>query len=183
MELLCAKVIGKDSTDHNVQLTISRISNRTNSTLTPTNAPEIRILHYNVPETNVDMDFILFLDQPIDDSAFGLAIRQGILRIRDRLVSQGDAWLTRDDDPYLSTVPGECTVRIDSLKTATGRSSMTYRTLLAAFVGLWNRLYVERQEWEVSLRIQVAGLMAGYGTVWVPRGPELDRVDPRLEGE
>ncbi|KAL9002127.1 MAG: hypothetical protein Q9188_004929 [Gyalolechia gomerana] len=147
--------------------------NRTNSTLTPTNAPEIRVLHYNVPESNVDMEFVLFLDHPMDDSAFGLALRQGIVRIRDRLVIQGDDWLTRDDDPFLSIVPGECSIWIDSLKTATGRSSMTYKTLLAAFVGLWNRLYVERQEWEVSFRIQVAGLTAGYGTVRVPQGPGL----------
>ncbi|KAL8648964.1 MAG: hypothetical protein Q9210_004680 [Variospora velana] len=153
----------------------SKQSNRSDLVLPPTLPPDIRILKYNVPETNVDMEFILFLRDPIEGSVLQAALSQGVIRVRDRLITEGDDWLLRRDDPYYSVVPGRCIVRIESSKTASGRSSMTYKTLLAAFVGMWNRLYVEGEEWEASFRIQVAGLIAGHGTVRVTElpGPEI----------
>lgn len=123
------------------------------------------------------MEFILFLRDPIEDSVLKQALGLGVFRVRDRLLTQGDDWLPRRDDPYYSNVTGKCTVRVESVKTTSGRSSMTYKTLLAAFVGMWNLLYVEDQEWEASFRIQVAGLTAGHGTVRVPElpGSEISR--------
>lgn len=61
-------------------------------------------------------------------------------------------------------------MRIGSEKTDSGRSKMTYKTLFAAFVGLWNRLYVEKEPWAVSFKIQVAGMVAGHGSIKVPVG-------------
>ncbi|KAL9031288.1 MAG: hypothetical protein Q9196_000670 [Gyalolechia fulgens] len=138
--------------------------------------PDMRIIQYTVPETNIDIEFVLFLHDPIEGPAFELAIKQGVQRVRDRLVDQGDEWLPRNDDPYFSAVPGKCSIRVSSIKTEGGRSRMTYKTLLAAFLGMWNALYVQGEEWEVSFRIQVAGLTAGHGTVRVPEAPDL-RVD------
>ncbi|KAL8966571.1 MAG: hypothetical protein Q9197_005909 [Variospora fuerteventurae] len=150
-------------------------SNRSDLVLPPTLPRDIRVLNYNVPDTNVDMEFILFLRDPIEASVLKQALGSGVFRVRDRLLTQGDDWLPRRDDPYFSIVPGKCIVRIESVKTASGRSSMTYKTLLAAFVGMWNLLHVEDQDWEASFRIQVAGLTAGHGTVRVPElpGPEI----------
>ncbi|KAL8988087.1 MAG: hypothetical protein Q9177_002783 [Variospora cf. flavescens] len=123
-------------------------SNRSDLVLPPTLPRDIRVINYNVPDTNVDIEFILFLRDPIEDSVLKQALGLGVFRVRDRLLTQGDDWLLRRDDPYFSIVPGKCIVRIESVKTASGRSSMTYKTLLAAFVGMWNLLYVEGQEWE-----------------------------------
>ncbi|KAI4086087.1 MAG: hypothetical protein LQ344_007865 [Seirophora lacunosa] len=139
-------------------------SNRTNNNnhLSPPTAlilpPDIRILHYTVPETNVDLEFILFLRDPVDPPAFKQAIWQGVAAVRDHIIDHGDGWLVLGrDDPYYSTVPGRCVVKIDSRKTESGRSSLTYKTLLAAFVGLWNRLYVEGEEWEGAGVVRVGG--------------------------
>ncbi|KAL8936160.1 MAG: hypothetical protein Q9216_005079, partial [Gyalolechia sp. 2 TL-2023] len=111
-------------------------------------SPSIRILHYIVPETNVELEFILFLRDPIESDIFSLAIQQGIQEIRGHLIYEGDGWLKQEDDPFFSIVPGRCSVRVDSVKRASGRSNITYKTLLASFVGMWNRLYVEEEEWE-----------------------------------
>lgn len=126
---------------------------------------DVRIVHYQVPHTNIDIDILLFLLDPMDREALGLTLRHGISWTQARIENQGDAWLAKDDDPFYSTAQGKCFIRIDAQKTASGRSMMTYKTLLAVFLGLWNALFLTREEWAVSFRFQVAGMTAGHGAI------------------
>lgn len=103
----------------------------------------------------------------------GFAILSALRWIRVRLRDKGDDWLSHEDDPFISRVPGRCVIQIVPMKMATGRSRMTYRTLRNVFVGIWNALYTERLDMESCLRIHVAGLLAGFGTIRAepePRG-------------
>ena len=52
---------------------------------------------------------------------------------------------------------------------------MTYRTLLTFFDGLWIELYLMRSEFEGSMRIKVAELLAGHAatTVKEPKAPTM----------
>lgn len=126
---------------------------------------DVRLEHYEVPHTNIDIDILLFLRDPMDREALGLTLRHGISWTQARIENQGDAWLAKDDDPFYSTAQGKCFIRIDAQKTASGRSMMTYKTLLAVFLGLWNALFLTREEWAVSFRFQVAGMTAGHGAI------------------
>ncbi|KAI4190615.1 MAG: hypothetical protein LQ348_003629 [Seirophora lacunosa] len=101
------------------------------------------------------------MENPIDRRAMGAAILSALQWIRERLRDKGDDWLDHEDDPFLSTVVGRCYIQIVTTKTETGRSRMTYRTLLTVFEGIWNALYVERLTMEACSRIHVAGLLAG----------------------
>ena len=111
------------------------------------------------------MDVVLFIHHPIERAALGAAIFSGRRWLEGRLDEKGDDWLSDQDDPYVSVVPGKCYIRLDSKKTASGRSSMTYRTLLSVFEGLWAAIYLEGREFELSMRIHVAGQLAGYGAI------------------
>ncbi|KAL8847236.1 MAG: hypothetical protein Q9221_007723 [Calogaya cf. arnoldii] len=117
----------------------------------------MRLIHQSVPNTNIDLDILLFLLHPIDHRALGLSLHHGISWTQNRLDNLGDDWLSRDDDPFYSTVRGKCSVRIDARKTESGKSMMTYKTLLGAFLGLWQALYLDEEEWAVSFRVKVAG--------------------------
>ncbi|KAI4167197.1 MAG: hypothetical protein LQ343_007409 [Gyalolechia ehrenbergii] len=136
------------------------------SSLAPTNF-EVREFTYEVPGTNTALDFIVFLDSPVEHQALGAAILSPIQWINKRIRDRGDGWLDHEDDPFESTVSGRCFIQIVSKKTNTGRSRMTYRTLLSVFEGMWNVLYASRQDLESCLRIRVAGLLAGFGTIRV----------------
>lgn len=122
---------------------------------------------YDVHGTNVAIDFILFLDKPIEHHPIGLAILQGKNFVEQRLSEKGDDWLAKEDEPIVSTVLHECWLRIDSKRTPDGRSRLTYKTLLAVFDGLWNVLYLLRNDSAGSMRIKVADLLAGYGAIAV----------------
>ena len=113
------------------------------------------------------VEFILFLENPIDRHALGLAIYTGKKRLWDRLDEEGDDWLAGEDDPFISTTAEKCWIRVDSAKGPGGRSRMTYRTLLAVFEAFWNVLYLLRNEKEASMRIKVADIVAGYAGVRV----------------
>lgn len=141
------------------------ISNATN--LVSALRADAEVFSYEILGTDVSMDVVLFLHHPIERAALGAAIFSARRWLQNRLEEKGDDWLSDEDDPYVSTVPGKCYIRMDSKKTATGRSSMTYRTLLSVFEGLWGAIYLERQELELSLRVNVAGQLAGYGAIRV----------------
>ncbi|KAL9630300.1 MAG: hypothetical protein Q9204_004792 [Flavoplaca sp. TL-2023a] len=140
-----------------------------NFTLTPTQYhtnEEVRLIHYSLPHTNIDLDILLFLEDPLSRPALGRTIHQAISRAQARLDILGDDWLSGSDDPFLvtNTVSGKCFLRIESRKES-GRSRMTYKTLVGVFLGLWNVLYMEHEAWAVSLRVMVAGVVAGHGAI------------------
>ncbi len=141
----------------------------------PTNLTfPVREINYNVPQTNIGIDFIIFLENPIERQPMGAALLSGIRSIRDRLREKGDDWLAKEDDPFVSSVPGRCFIQIVTKKMSTGRSRMTYRTLLRVLEGMWAVLYAGGLDMESCLRIHVAGLLAGFGSVRVePRPREL----------
>ena len=126
---------------------------------------DAEVFSYDVLGTDVSIDVVLFIHHPIERAALGAAIFTGRRWLESRLEEKGDDWLSDEDDPYLSAVLGRCYIRIDSKKNASGRANMTYRTLLSVFEGLWAAIYLERREQELSLRIQVAGQLAGYGAI------------------
>ncbi|KAI4180888.1 MAG: hypothetical protein L6R41_006964 [Letrouitia leprolyta] len=132
----------------------------------------VREFTYEVPHTNTALDLIIFLDNPIEHTPFGVAVRSGIYRIKNRLNSpKGDSWLDNEDDPFISTIPHKCHIQIMSKKMESGRSRMTYRTLLNIFEGLWEALYEEAFEFETCFRVRVSGLLAGFGIVRVEDVP------------
>ncbi|KAL8953163.1 MAG: hypothetical protein Q9222_000984 [Ikaeria aurantiellina] len=135
--------------------------------------PETRVFTYDVFETDVSIDFILFLRHPLERQALGAAIYSGRRWLYNRIDEEGDDWVQDEDDPFVSTVPGRCYIRVDSLKTNTVRRRLTYRTLLTVFDGLWQALYLGRQEQELSMRIKVAGLIAGHGAIRKNAVPDL----------
>ncbi|KAL8835313.1 MAG: hypothetical protein Q9170_003368 [Blastenia crenularia] len=139
------------------------------SALVPQNS-HVREFPYDVPGTNTVLDFVVFLENPIERQALEVTILRAIQWILNRL-DKGDSWLDKKDDPFVSAVPGRCYIQIMSKKTSTGRSRMTYRTLLSVFKGLWHALYIPRLDFETCLRIQVAGLLAGFGFVRVEDVP------------
>lgn len=126
---------------------------------------DAEVFSYEIPGTDISIDVVLFIYHPIERAALGAAIFSGRRWLEGRLGEKGDDWLNDEDDPYLSAVPGRCYIRMDSKKTPSGRSSMTYRTLLSVFEGLWAVIYLERRDYELSLRIHVAGQLAGYGAI------------------
>jgi len=125
------------------------------------------MFNYEVHGTNVAIDFILFLDKPIQHHPMGLAILKGKRWIEQRLIEKGDDWLAAKDEPFVSTVLHECWLRFDSKKAPDGRSRLTYKTLLSVFDGLWNVLYLLRNNSAGSMRIKVANLLAGFGAISV----------------
>ena len=133
------------------------------------------MLTYDVYGTNVAVEFILYLKNPIDRQALGRAIQTGKQRLWNRLKEEGDDWLAGEDDPFISTTAKECWIRVDSVKGPGGRSRLTYRTLLAVFEAFWNVLYLLRNEKEGSMRIKVAEILAGYAAARVS-GPESSAI-------
>jgi len=131
---------------------------------------------YEVLGTNVAIDFILFLDKPIEHHSLGVAILNGKRWIEQRLGEKGDDWLAPEDEPIVSTVLHECWLRIDSKKAPNGRSHLTYKTVLSVFNGFWNVLYSLRNNYAASMRIKVADILAGYGAISV-EPPELVTAD------
>lgn len=115
----------------------------------------------------MEIDFLLFEDKPIDRPALGLAIFTGKQYLKNRLEKQGDDWLADEDDPFISVQPGLCWIRNDAAKTSSGRSRMTYRTLLTVYEAYWNVLFLSRNERESSMRIHVAGQLSGYAAVTI----------------
>lgn len=101
----------------------------------------------------------------------GAALLSGMHWIRNRLLNKGDDWLDKEDDPFVSSVPGRCFIQIVTKKMDTGRSRMTYRTLLRVLEGMWAVLYAGGLDLESCLRIHVAGLLAGFGSVRVDARP------------
>ncbi|KAG6999210.1 hypothetical protein G7Y79_00036g071660 [Physcia stellaris] len=126
---------------------------------------DAEVFSYEILGTDVSMDVVLFIHHPVERAALGAAIFSGRRWLETRLQEKGDDWLSDEDDPYLSIVPERCYIRVDSKKTRSGRSSMTYRTLLSVFEGLWAVIYLGRRDYELSLRIHVAGQLAGYGAI------------------
>ncbi|KAI4232281.1 MAG: hypothetical protein LQ349_003142 [Xanthoria aureola] len=126
---------------------------------------DVRLIHYDVPHTNINIDILLFLSEPLDREALGRTLNHAISWIGTRLQNQGDDWLAKDDNPFYSTAQGKVFLRIDSLKTPNGRSMLTYRTLLAVFGGLWTELFVGKEPWAASFRINVAGITAAHGAL------------------
>ncbi len=125
------------------------------------------MINYEVIGTNVAIDFILFLDKPMQHHPLGLVLLRGKRWLEERLNEKGDDWLAVEDDPFVSTVVHECWLRIDSVRAPNGRSRMTYKTLLSVFDGLWNVLYLLRNNSGGSIRIKVADILAGHGAISV----------------
>lgn len=131
------------------------------------------MFHYEVLGTNVVIDFILFLDKPMQHHPIGVALLNAKRWLEDRLKEKGDDWLAVEDEPFVTTVLHGCWLRIDSIRAPNGRSRMTYRTLQSVFDGLWNVLYLLRNNSAGSIRIKVANILAGHGAVSVePPEPE-----------
>ncbi|KAI4087373.1 MAG: hypothetical protein LQ339_008907 [Xanthoria mediterranea] len=126
---------------------------------------DVRLIRYDVPHTNIDIDILLFLSEPLDREALGRTLNHAISWAGTRLRNQGDDWLANDDNPYYSTAQGKVFMRIDSKTTPNGRSLLTYRTLLAVFGGLWTELFIGKEPWAASFRINVAGITAAHGAL------------------
>ncbi|CAL8578053.1 hypothetical protein XPA_003855 [Xanthoria parietina] len=124
---------------------------------------EVRLIRYDVPHTNIDIDILLFLSEPLDREALGRTLHHAISWTGTRLKTQGDDWLANDDNPFYSTAQGKVFMRIDSQKTENGRSMLTYRTMQAVFGGLWTELFIGKAPWAASFRINVVGITVGHG--------------------
>ena len=118
-----------------------------------------------MPETNLDIDFILWVEKPINRDALARTLLIGKVRVLERLRDEGDDWLTAEDDPFEVSMPERCYLRIDSAKASDGRRLMTYQTLWNVFQGLWEVLFLGKEEKEGSLRIKVANIIAGHGAI------------------
>lgn len=125
------------------------------------------MFNYEIPGTNIAVDFILFLDKPIHHHPMGLAIRNARRWVDKRLKEKGDDWLAAEDEPVVFNVQHGCWLQIDSKKAPDGRSFLTYRTLRAVFEGFWNVLYLLRNDHAGSMRIKVANTLAGFGAISV----------------
>lgn len=110
------------------------------------------------------IDFIFDLDEPLDREALRDALLTGRHWLERRLRDQGDNWLSKDDDPFVSRVPNKCWIRVDSKKTPSGRACMTYKTLLHVYEGLNTAMISLRNNFEGTMRIQVADQLSGHGT-------------------
>ncbi|KAL9594807.1 MAG: hypothetical protein Q9219_006821 [cf. Caloplaca sp. 3 TL-2023] len=155
-----------------IQIPLRRIgtillSPSTNLTTNLTAPTEVLELPYDIPHTDISLIILLFINEPVERQALGAAIYSGRRWIARQIKEQGGGWLDDSDNPYVSTVPERCFIRIDSKKTEAGRAKMTYWTLLKVLEAMWTVLYLERRERELSMRIDVAGIVAGYGRVSV----------------
>ncbi|KAI4194617.1 MAG: hypothetical protein LQ350_007672 [Teloschistes chrysophthalmus] len=88
---------------------------------------------YNIPYSNIDVDFIVWLKKPVDRQSLGLAILSGQRYLRNRIITGGERWIQAEDDPFVSIIPNHIWLRNDSTKTASGRTKMTYVTLLRVY--------------------------------------------------
>ena len=138
-------------------------SNATTTLLLSSKNDEVSTFTYEVAGTNLDIDFIVWKEHPIERDALARALLASKLRIWNRLRDHGNDWLAAEDDPFLTTIPDKCYIRIDSARAPNGRRLMTYQTLLSIFEGFWQVLYLQRDEKEASMRFKVAGIIAGHG--------------------
>ncbi|KAL9589713.1 MAG: hypothetical protein Q9203_001484 [Teloschistes exilis] len=107
---------------------------------------------YKIPYSNIDVDFIIWLEKPVDRQSLGLAILSGQRYIRNRIISQGEGWIQAEDDPFLSIIPDHIWLRNDSAKTSSGRSKMTYVTLLRVYEAYMKVLYEGKMCLEASMQ-------------------------------
>ncbi|KAL8897440.1 MAG: hypothetical protein Q9207_007220 [Kuettlingeria erythrocarpa] len=154
-------------------MVVDSFSGPHSAVISPTNLSfPVREINYEIPRTNIGLDLIVFLENPIERQAMGAALLSGMRWIRERLREKGEGWLDKEDDPFVSSVPGRCVIQISSKKMGTGRSRMTYTTLLRTFEGMWAVLYAGGLDNETCLRIHVAGLLAGFGGLRVLPRPD-----------
>lgn len=113
------------------------------------------------------IEFVLYLERPVERHALARALLNGKIKIQDHLNAYGDSWLEAEDDPYISASPEECYIRVEATVAPSGRTRMTYRTLLRIYDAYWTVLYLSRMENEGTMRITVADQVAGYGIIRV----------------
>ena len=127
--------------------------------------PHVRTLTYEVPMTNIAIDFALYDNHPLDRDALRLAIHSGQQWLRAHLAAHGDDWLAPTHNPFTSSIHGQCYIRVISLKAPNGRSLMTYKTVLAIY-DAYAEVFVEQgNEVEGVMRMIVANIIVGHGLV------------------
>ncbi|KAI4242041.1 MAG: hypothetical protein L6R40_004268 [Gallowayella cf. fulva] len=96
-----------------IQATVPTLNHSSGNITSPPTRPnaDVRLIHYTVPDTNIDIDFLLFLHDPIDHDALRIALRHGLSWLTTRIHSRGDDWLSMEDDPFRSIVPSECSIQ------------------------------------------------------------------------
>ena len=82
-------------------------------------------------------------------------------------MNKGGGWLDPEDDPFITYMVGQCWIRMDSVKTASGRSRLTYKTMLAVYHAYWVVFITMNHAKEGAMRVKVAGILAGYGAMGV----------------
>ncbi|KAL8659918.1 MAG: hypothetical protein Q9202_006899 [Teloschistes flavicans] len=146
-------------------LRICTLDNATWSSQAHLDDDEHITLDYRVPYSNIDIDFILWIDKPVDRQSLELAILSGQRFIRNRIISQGEDWIQPEDDPFVSVIPDEIWLRNDSSKTYGGRRRMTYTTLLRVYEAYWRVLFYGKRNCEASMQIKVANVIAGHAAL------------------
>ncbi|KAL8795136.1 MAG: hypothetical protein Q9182_007565, partial [Xanthomendoza sp. 2 TL-2023] len=136
--------------------------NDSTTSLTPLNNPP-HALTYEVPMTNIAVEFFLYDDRPLDRVGLRLAILKGQTWLRERLATKGDDWLSPTHNPFESFTQGHCFLRIDSLKAPNGRPRMTYKTVLAIYDAFSEVFVARRNEMEAAMRMKVADIVVGHG--------------------
>lgn len=126
-----------------------------------------RTFTYEVPMTNIAVDFALYDDHPLDRVALGLAIKTSQRWLRAHLAAHGDDWLSPTDNPFISFIIEKCFLRIDSLKAPNGRSRMTYRTVIAIYDAYTEVFLEQGNAVEGAMRMSVAGIIVGHGIITV----------------
>ncbi|KAL8820906.1 MAG: hypothetical protein Q9223_000956 [Gallowayella weberi] len=121
------------------------------------------VLTYEVPMTNVAVEFFLYDDRPLNRVALRLAIKSGQRSLREHLAAKGDDWLSPTHNPFISFTQGQCFLRIDSLAAPNGRLRMTYKTLLAIYDAFLEVFVIQRNEIEAAMRMRVADITVGHG--------------------
>ena len=138
-----------------------------------------RTFTYEVPMTNIAVEFALFDDHPLDGVAVQKAINSGQHRLLAHLATHGDEWLLATDNPFISFIHEKCFIRIDSLKSPNGRLRMTYRTVLAIYVAYAEVFIQQGNDVEGVMRMSVADIIVGHGIVAV-NDPSVDAIQNEM---
>ncbi|KAL8794093.1 MAG: hypothetical protein Q9195_003278 [Heterodermia aff. obscurata] len=147
----------------------AKLSLRTNTPprLTFPNPLPARTFAYDIPMTNIAIEFALFDDHPLNRMALQQTINSGQRWLRAYLEAHGDSWLASKDNPLVSLIPDQCFIRIDSLKAPNGRARMTYKTVLAVY-DAFEEIFIEQgNEVEGAMRMSVTDIIVGHGIVTI----------------
>ncbi|KAL8953849.1 MAG: hypothetical protein Q9222_000295 [Ikaeria aurantiellina] len=122
---------------------------------------------YSVPGTTISMVIVLAMHTPIERAAMGRTIFRAQQELRRMLENEGNRWLDVADDPYQvdDRRTGKCMIGMKSVHVGgEDGDRLTYRTVLDTFQGLWDVLYLGRNEYTGIYQIKNGSVEVGHAT-------------------